>query len=416
MKPIENIPILEPLQFKFVSSFILLTIIAGLGMGVARVLTSLYAVHIQATDVQLGLIAAAQNIGLLFMALPVGVLIQRFGTLRIFFFGSVIGSFLYSLHPLHVNAWYLLLMTALVSFIVPMRFISIQTVFLTHLKRLGPAKAGWFRGANLMGFFLIAPIFTLFLIGQFGYKHAYFAVAVLFLMTLIFASTCFVLPTTVVKTKVKKISLSSILEPIKLIRIHPHLRTVCSLEFMSNFANNYFGFFIVVIAIQNFGLQSSNAVMLLTGQGVIFVGSLLSLGGLAEILGYHKFYLIGLSSVSVALIGLSIAQHVFWLWPSIVLFGLGLGILQISNFMSFAKIGEQTQMIVISPLLAMVGPAGGILGGLVGAVFGQQFGLQNLFAPIGLIFLIMTFFLLKNNRFQDFLKENSSTQLQRQEP
>ncbi|WP_353143479.1 MFS transporter [Acinetobacter pragensis] len=415
MTPVENPPVLEPLSFKFASSFIVLTILAGLGVGVARVLTSLYAVHIQATALQLGLIAAAQSIGLLFMALPVGVMVQRFGSLRIFSLGSLIGAALYSLQSLSASAWYLLALTALVSFVLPMRFVSIHTVFLSNLRRLGPAKAGWFRGSHMMGFFLIAPALTVLLIEHAGYHGAFYAVTALFLTAMVFAPVCFSRQPRPAAA-LQKLTWAEIAEPLKLIKTHPHLRTVCSLEFMSNIANNYFGFFIVVIAIQNFQLQESLAVMLLTVQGIVFVGSLFSLGALAEIAGYHKFYVISLSLISFALISLSFAQQVLWLWPASVALGLGLGMLHIANFMSFAKVGEQTSMSKISPLLAMVGPAGGLLGGIAGAMFGQQLGLQNLFAPIGITFVCLTFFVFRNLSFQQFLQQEPSTQLQRQEP
>lgn len=416
MQPVENTPSLEPISFKFASSFILLTIMAGLGVGVARVLTSLYAVHIQASELQLGLIAAAQSFGLLFMALPVGVLVQRFGSLKIFALGSILGAVLYSFQTLFSSAWYLLFLTALVSFVLPMRFVSIHTVFLSNLKRLGPAKAGWFRGSHMMGFFLIAPALTVFLIERLNYSGAFFGVALLFVLALVFAPICFgQAPKT--RSIQPKFKFSEVIEPLKLIKTHPHLRTICSLEFMSNIANNYFGFFIVVIAIQNFQLQESLAVMLLTVQGLVFVGSLFSLGALAEIVGYHKFYVIGLSLISFALISLSVSQQSLWLWPASVALGLGLGMLHIANFMSFAKVGEQTAMSKISPLLAMVGPAGGLLGGLSGAALGHHIGLQAIFAPIGLAFFVLTIFVFRNLSFQQFLQEDSSTpQLQRQEP
>ncbi len=416
MMPVDHNPALEPVSLKFAGSFIVLTILAGLGVGVARVLTSLYAVHIQATELQLGLIAAAQSIGLLFMALPVGVLVQRFGSLKIFALGSVLGAGLYSLQSLYANAWYLLVLTALVSFILPMRFVSIHTVFLSHLKRLGPTKAGWFRGSHMMGFFLIAPALTIFLIEKMNYHGAFFAVAVLFLIAMIFAPICFAQKEKST-TAQPKFQLNEILAPLRLVKQHPHLRTICSMEFMSNIANNYFGFFIVVIAIQSFHLHESWAVMLLTTQGLVFVGSLFSLGALAETMGYHKFYVIGLALISFALLSLSLATQSFWLWPASVSLGLGLGMLHIANFMSFAKVGEQTSMSKISPLLAMVGPAGGLLGGLVGAALGHHIGLQAIFAPIGIVFLVLTIFVFRNLSFQQFLQEDSSiTPLQRQEP
>lgn len=407
MNPIESNVVTTPLTAKFMSSFVLLTIIAGLGVGVARVLISLYAVHLNASELQLGLISAAQNIGILLMALPIGVLIQRLGSLKVFSIGSVVGAVLYFLTPLHANAWYLMILTALVSCFLPMRFVSINTVFLSNLKRLGPAKAGWFRGSHMMGFFLIAPALSVLLIEHFGYSGSFYCVALLFLGTLFFAPFCF--------QKVHQHTQSTpsfqwrdVVAPLALLKTHAPLRVICALEFLSSVANNYFGFFIVVIAIQSFTLPESMAVMLLTTQGIIFVGSLFTLGGLAELVGYQKFYLIGLGLISSALLILALTPVTLWMWPASLMLGLGLGMLHIANFMSFAKVGEQTAMAKISPILALVGPTGGLFGGFLGAALGASVGLQNLFFPIGLAFLALILLISRDQAFISFLKPDGS--------
>ena len=410
MNPIESNVVSTPLTAKFMGSFVLLTIIAGLGVGVARILISLYAVQLEATELQLGLIAAAQSVGILFMALPIGVLVQRLGSLKVFSLGSVIGAALYALTPLQESAWYLLIVTALVSFVLPMRFVSINTVFLSNLKRLGPAKAGWFRGSHMMGFFLIAPALTVLLIQHFGYGGSFYWVAFLFLGTLIFAPFCF---QQIHQTAANAPSFKwrDVVAPLALLKTHAALRMVCALEFLSSVANNYFGFFIVVIAIQSFSLSESVAVMLLTTQGIVFVGSLFTLGGLAELIGYAKFYWIGLSLISSALLILAITPITFWMWPASLMLGLGLGMLHIANFMSFAKVGEQTAMAKISPILALVGPAGGLFGGFLGAAFGASLGLQNLFFPIGLAFIGLILVISRDQAFISFLKPDDSQQL-----
>lgn len=407
MNPIESNVVTTPLTAKFMSSFVLLTIIAGLGVGVARVLISLYAVHLNASELQLGLISAAQNIGILLMALPIGVLVQRLGSLKVFSIGSVVGAVLYFLTPLHANAWYLMILTALVSCFLPMRFVSINTVFLSNLKRLGPAKAGWFRGSHMMGFFLIAPALSVLLIEHFGYSGSFYCVALLFLGTLFFAPFCF--------QKVHQHTQSTpsfqwrdVVAPLALLKTHAPLRVICALEFLSSVANNYFGFFIVVIAIQSFALPESMAVMLLTTQGIIFVSSLFTLGGLAELVGYQKFYLIGLGLISSALLIFALTPVTLWMWPASLMLGLGLGMLHIANFMSFAKVGEQTAMAKISPILALVGPTGGLFGGFLGAALGASVGLQNLFFPIGLAFLALILLILRDQAFISFLKPDGS--------
>lgn len=389
------------LSLRFMGSFISLTIFAGLGVGVARVLTSLYAVQLNASELQLGLISAAQSIGILIMALPIGVLVKRLGSLKVFSFGSLMGAVMYALTPLQADAWYLMICTALVSFILPMRFVSINTVFLSNLRLLGPTRAGWFRGSHMMGFFLIAPTLTVLLIEHFGYPGSFYWVASLFMTALIFAPLCF-------QQKYStegqgNFQWQEVIAPLYLLKSHIALRMVCLLELLSSIANNYFGFFIVVIAIQSFSLSESTAVMLLTTQGLVFVGSLFTMGSLAEWLGYYKFYLIGLSLIGSGLLLLAFSTISFWLWPASLMLGLGLGMLHIANFMSFAKVGEQTEMAKVSPILALVGPVGGLLGGFLGAAFGASIGLQNLFLPIGLAFLALILCLFKNQVFQQFL-------------
>lgn len=392
----------QKLNLRFMGGFISLTLFAGLGVGVARVLTSLYAIQLNASELQFGLIAAAQSIGILLMALPIGVLVKRLGSLKVFLLGSVMGAVVYVLTPLHANAWYLMICTALVSFVLPMRFVSINTVFLSNLKRLGATRAGWFRGSHMMGFFLIAPAFSVLLIENFGYSSSFYWVASLFLAALFFAPMCFQLEHQYIGQQAFK--WQEIIEPLYLLRTHVPLRMVCLLEFLSSVANSYFGFFIVVIAIKSFALPESTAVMLLTVQGLVFVGSLFTMGGFAEWLGYYKFYLIGISLIGGGLLGLAISSISFWLWPASLMLGLGLGILHIANFMSFAKVGEQTEMAKVSPILALVGPMGGLFGGFLGAVFGAIVGLQNLFLPIGLVFIALIIGLLRDQVFQHFLQ------------
>lgn len=401
-----------PLSLKFMSSFIALTVLAGLGMGVFRVLTSLYGVELQASPLQLGLLSSAQSIGVLLMALPIGVLVQRLGSLAIFSFGSVLGALFFMLAPLFQNAWYLVLITALVSFVLPMRFVSINTVFLTHLRRLGAAKAGWFRGSHMMGFFLIAPSLAVLFISLFGYERSFWCVAALFLIALILAPICFERKNLSLSSVPPKFEFKEIIAPLRLIQQHRALRTVCVLEILSSIATNTFGFFIVVIAIQNFGFQESLAVMLLTTQGLVFVGSLFSLGGLAEWLGYQKFYLIGLASISVALLALSLLKQSWGLWPMSALLGLGLGALHIANFMSFAKVGEETAMAKVSPILALVGPLGGLIGGFLGVIFGAFMGLQWLFLPVALAFMCMTFYVHSSQSFIEFISQNKAQKQQ----
>ena len=67
-------------------------------------------------------------------------------------------------------------------------------------------------------------------------------------------------------------------------------------------------------------------------------------------------------------------------------------------------------MAKISPILALVGPSGGMVGGVIGAVFGASVGLQNLFFPIGLAFIGLIILISRDQAFIQFLKPDVTEQ------
>ena len=146
------------------ASFILLATLAGIGVGLAKVTTALYAIDLQASPLQLGLIAGAQTAGLLLTSLPCGVLVERLGPLRLFVLGSLLAGAIYQLVPLVPHPLYLLALTLLVGLCMPCRFVSLNTVFMQQLAQMGEARAGWFRGSQMIGLLLVGPTLAALLV------------------------------------------------------------------------------------------------------------------------------------------------------------------------------------------------------------------------------------------------------------
>src|SRR5688572_22275943 len=82
---------------RFLVMFALLASFMGTSVGMAHVTTSLYSVHLGSSATWLGLIAGAQSIGVVFMSLPVGMLVDRLGPVRPFVAGTVLVGTLYAL-------------------------------------------------------------------------------------------------------------------------------------------------------------------------------------------------------------------------------------------------------------------------------------------------------------------------------
>jgi MFS family permease len=129
---------------RFLRVFAVLSSLMGISVGMAQVATTLYAVDLGSTGTMLGLIAAAQSTGVLFMSLPTGLLVDRLGPAPLFMSATLLARLTYAAIPRVPVPAYLLLCTALISFFMPLRFVSLDTVLLQQLEVLGEAKAGWY--------------------------------------------------------------------------------------------------------------------------------------------------------------------------------------------------------------------------------------------------------------------------------
>jgi MFS family permease len=385
----ESVAQAEGISFRFVFGFIGLALCAGLGIGIAKIVTSLYAVQLQATEFELGLIAAVQSLGILLIGLPIGLLVQRHGPKKIFIIGSFLAALVYSTVPFYPNAGYLILCTFLAGLCMPMRFVSLNTVYMQHLKTIGAAKAGWFRGTHMMGFFLVGPLLAVSLVNSSGFSGAFWWIAGLFLLPILFAPLAFALGNSAPSKSQshESFSLKVILEQLALLKHDRSLRRTSLIELASNAVMAYYGFFIIVIAIKDFGMSETIAASLVTLQGAVFVAALFSTGILLTRWGIKRFYQVGFALIAVASLGLGTPKIPALLWIGSVVLGLGLAMLHIVNFTMFANVGERVGMAKVSGLTAMAGPAGGLLGSIVGGWLGHYWGLQSMFLISAALFI-----------------------------
>ena len=104
---------------RFLAGFVTLAVISGITLGIAKVTTTLYALSLQATPLELALLGAAQSVGILAVSLPVGLMVDRYGARRLFVIGSLLVTVLYALIPAWGRLGFLLACTTAVSFAMP---------------------------------------------------------------------------------------------------------------------------------------------------------------------------------------------------------------------------------------------------------------------------------------------------------
>lgn len=360
----------------FLITFALLSSFMGISVGLAKVTTTLYALHLGAQGWMLGSIAAAQSLGILFSSLPMGVLVERYGPTRLFMAGSLIAGLLYLLLPLLPSSLFLLFMTALVSLVMPSRFVSLNTVFMAALERMGEGRAGWYRGTHMSGMFLIGPLLAALVVQAVGHAGSYWLIAAMFFATIWLSPR--VLSQYSGPARGDGQHKAGMGEVLRSVLADPLARRLAWQEGSIQALNIYYAFYIVVIAVQSLGLPAAGAGSLVAVQGAAFVFALFLLGGWVGRLGRQAFPLGALLVVLAASI-LAFAARPVWLWGGGAMLGLGLGLLQIQNLTQFSRVGARLGHGRVAGFSALAGPAGGLVGGLLGGTLGQWIGLQMVF-------------------------------------
>jgi MFS family permease len=364
---------------RFLIVFALLASLMGVSVGMAQVATSLYAVHLGCSASMLGLIAGAQSVGVLFMSLPVGMLVDRFGPARPFVVGTLLVGLLYALLSLGASQVSLLICTALISFAMPLRFVALNTLFLEQLALLGEAKAGWYRGTHMLGMFLIGPIVGASLVSALGFGWAYRWIAALFFATILVSPI--VLARYGGRPAVpRELGWSALRAQLLLLVQDREVRRISWLESLTQATGAYFTFFIVVVALQVAGSTPGEASTLISAKGIAYIGALFVLGGSVKRLGPLRSKLASFTCIAVSLAVIAVGARPLWMWVGSLGLGLGLGTIQIATLTRYAQIGARTGHGKASGLNALAGPSGSVFGSLFGGILGKWVGQQGVFA------------------------------------
>ncbi|MFT7773802.1 MFS transporter [Roseateles sp.] len=362
---------------RFLVVFALLSLSMGVSVGVAKIATALYALHLGAGPAQLGLITSGGLVGLLVMSLPIGFLVDRWGPRRLFVIGSVLGGCTYALVPLVPSPWFLLGATTAVGFFMPLRFVALNTVFFAQIRRMGEGKAGWSRATHMSGMFLIGPGLGALLVSHAGFAATWWLVAASFALTI--AVSPLVMRAPVPPPAPPSGSVAGSRTGLAALLRDPDLREANTIDFVSQAASQYTTTFVIVIALNRFGLEPAQASGLVTAWGGTFIGTLLFGGLVARVLPPLRCVQLGFMMVACSLLLLGSAGHAALLWAGMLLQGTGAGLVQSVNLGRIAQAGARHGQGKVSGLNLLIGPLGGLAGSVAGGLLGQHHGLQTVF-------------------------------------
>ncbi len=370
-------------RHRFLIVFALLSITMGVSVGVAKIATSLFALHLGAGPAEVGLITSGGAVGMLVMSLPIGFMVDHWGPRRLFVIGSFLGGSTYALLPWASTPWFLLGASTAIGFFMPLRFVSLNSVFFEQIRTLGDGKAGWSRAMHMSGMFLIGPMLGAVLVAGLGFAATWWLIAASFAVTIM------VSPLVMGRYGQRKVpAVGHTAEPLgwrglardiaALLR-DPELREANLIDFVSQGTTMYTTTFVILIAIEVFHLGAGRASAYVTGWGGAFIATLLCGGMVALRLGARHTVLLGLLLVATALVVMGLAPGAAWLWPGVLLQGVGAGLVQLVNLGRIARAGVRFGSGRVAGLNLLIAPLGGLLGSGAGGLLGQHLGLQTAF-------------------------------------
>jgi MFS family permease len=363
-----------PSRTHFLLNFMLLAAFSGATIGMAKIVTTLYALHLGANSMQVGIISAMESLGMIFLTLPAGFVIARYGARRVYFLASLGPMLLNLAIPLFGHWLWLAVARLLIGLCIPFRIVSMNSAFLQQLRHIGSSKAGWYRGALTVGMGLIGPLLGNWLSSSTGFTFGFVVIGLAFGAmagySLGFWSDAPV-------AELSQGPALGMLADIKAMVANVEIAESCLIELVGSATGSLFSTFIILLAMEVAKLSQTEAVSLVMIQGLASVTALFGLGYVLQRTGRPFAYIASLSAALAALLLLGFSQNYWLLALGGVLLSTGTALIHLVNMTQMSE--HSMDKSKISGLFNMASMVGGFSGALLGGVLSHYLGLANLF-------------------------------------
>lgn len=372
----------------FLARFISLSVLAGATIGTGNVITTLFALHLGASSLQVGLISGAATLGMMAVTLPAGFLIARYGAKRIYLLASVNCAAIYLIVP-WLTLWPALAVArALVGASVPFRTVSMNSTFLQRVRELGLGKAGWYRASQNIGMAVIGPWLGTALTGSSSFLVSYVCLAAMFLGMALWSQNF--LPEAEVAPPVDAGEATGFLQQIRSMLGDVWVGESCLTEFVNSSTTSLFSSFILVLAVKQFAWPIGQGVALITTQGVTMIVALFVLGPLLHRIRIGYAYAASVVLASVALLSIGLGNSLPVLMAGAACLALAGATIHLVNMNRLA--GSTLPKSKISGLLNLAGQTGSLVGSVGGGLLSVAIGVHHIFlAWVPLLWLAALF-------------------------
>ncbi|MDS0791140.1 MFS transporter [Burkholderia pseudomultivorans] len=360
---------------RFTGGFMLLALASGTTISMAQLATTLYALQLGVDSAKLGIIAAMEPLGIALMTLPAGLLVARYGARRVYFTASL-GPMLLNLVVPFTGAWPLIALTQwLIGLCIPFRIVSIGGVFLARLAQIGVARAGWYRAAMSVGTGMTGPWLASGLIGAHGPVATFCAASASFAGMALFSRALLGEADTAASGAAHPGTGG--LRALLSLANHRDVREQLATEAVNSATRSLAGTYTVVLAIQHLRLSQTQAVALLTLQGVVAVVALFGLGRVASRWGDARCYALSVAGGVTGLLALGLAREAWIVGAGLAALCAGSSLLHLVNMQRLGR--HPADKSQVSSLYNLASMTGAFCGPLAGSALAPMVGLPSAF-------------------------------------
>ncbi len=387
---------------ELILKFMLINISTGIAMGMVNFILPIYALSLNASSTQIGLIKGIAGIGDLLVVLPAGFMVDYLGSKKMYSVSAVMGSSIIVLISFVSNIELLLLIMVFFGMARSLRTTSLNADFFKNMNLIGVKKGGWFKGSMSVGGALIGPILGGIAIVAMSFK-SYFALAGVFLL----APFLVILARTNGRNKSpvrpKNLGFTDASNQYKALAKNRSLVSATIIESINGAFFIAFSTFIIVLVIKDLSLSPGAAAMLIALKGGATICVVFLCGQLLR-KNNTNLYLFSFIVTILALLVLGMSRDILQLAIASVVLGIGSGLITLITFTQIGNIdGEKGK---IAGIFSFGFGMGSIIGPTVGGIIGDAYGVQMIFLAFIPLFGALALYTFMDNRKNGINSEN----------
>jgi MFS family permease len=367
--------------------FVSINLFTGIVVGIFQMIIPLYALSLNASNAEIGLIRGGMGLGMFLTVIPAGFLVDHFGSKRLYLAGSICCTIVIIGVCLAVSPFALMVLMSMYGFFRSLSLIATNAAFFRNLRVMGMDKAAWVNGSLLLGAVAIGPLLGGLLTNFMSYPSIFIMVLALYpipILCVIFRYRESEIGRTMNDGRSKSITQ---FQEFKALLFDKSIRQILFAESLMGACSATFSVLMILIIIKTLHLSATLAAVVLTLNGCTAILVVFIAGSLVNRFSTSRLYLTSFTIASFGLFGLSLPANFPIILLSSMILGIGLGFTQLVNYARIGNLcGEKGK---VSGLLTAAGGIGFTAGPLLGVWLTHYIEIGFVFAAFIPLFLLL---------------------------